>query len=230
MSTKLRVFGLSLLAVGATSAFTVVNTPAESQPAGHFVMGTPAMELLVIENPPSGAHMFELAQPGFNSIVCHEASYFAPVSTATVTDVTVTPTYKGCQTTGGATGSISVDTNGCTYTFQQPNKESAKTENTVKMECPAGKTIQITHATCTVTVHPQTVKGVGYTTTSEALPGEIIKQHAITLTANVGFAVTRHGGFCTLLATNATATLSGAATVFGTETTQVGITATGSIN
>lgn len=232
--TTLKVLALNLLTVTVVNAFVVTSSSAESQSGGHFVVGSAPSytELDVKENPPSGTHMLELTQPGFTGIVCHEASYVAPIVTATVTDVTATPTYKGCLTTGKGTGEVTVHTNGCTYTFLQPNKEAAKTEHTVQIVCPAGKTIQVTHATCTVSIAPQTLTGIGYTTTSEALPGEAAK-HAITLTANLSFPVTREGGFCSLLATNSTGTLKGSATVFGTDFAtgkQVDITAEGSIN
>lgn len=239
MSIKLKAFGLSLLAVMAVGAFAVMNASAESQATGHFTSDAPSgvTKLDVKESPPSGAHLLELSQAGFTGIVCHETTYTGEVTTATATELTVFPTYKGCLTTGGSTGSVTVHSNGCSYTFTQPNKESAKTENTVDLVCPAGKKVEITHATCTVGVAPVTVKGVGYTTTSEVVPGETgenpPKKHALTVTSSATFPVTREGGFCSLLATNSTGTLSGSATVFGTDKTsgkQANVTATGSVN
>lgn len=233
MSTKLKALGLSLLAVMAASAVVVMNASAESQVTGHFTSDAASTKLDVIENPPNGLHMLEFDQPGFKNIACHETSYAATISGTTVTDITVTPTFKGCLTTGGVTGEVTIHTNGCVYTLTQINKEAAKTEHTFDLVCPAGKTLEITHSGCTITIHSFVSKGIGYTTTNEALPGEPLAKHSITVTLNVGFPLTRHGGFCALLATNSTGTLTGSATVFGTNAAtgkQVGITATGSIN
>jgi hypothetical protein len=234
MSIKLKALGLSLLAVLAASAFAVMNASAESQPTAHFTSGSHNTQVLVFENPTSGTHALELSQPGFTGIVCHEPSYAVTNIGTTADHITVKPTYKKCTTTGGNPGSVTVHPNGCEFTFTTPNKESAKTEHTVTLNCPTGKSIQITHATCTVSIHHVEVKGVGYTTTVESAPGTIGgPKHSITLTVNVAFPQTRHGGFCSLLATNATGTLSGSATVFGKDplsNNQIDITATGSIN
>lgn len=232
MSIKFKALGLSLLAVVAASAFAVVNASAETQSKGHFIQDAALTIIDVYDKPPT--HQLELGQPGFTGITCHEASYAATLSGTTITEFTVTPVYDGCTTTGGSTDSVTVHTNGCTYKFTQPNKESAKTEHTLDLVCPTGKTIEITHATCTVSIHAQTVKGIGYTTINEQVPGGTEgPKHAITLTADVSFAITRHGGFCALLATNSTGTLKGSATVFATNFAggkQVNITATGSVN
>jgi hypothetical protein len=236
MTIKRKAFGFGLLTVMAVGAFAVVNASATSSATGHFTSDAPSgtTKLDFKENAPNGPHLLVLTQAGFTGIVCHETTYTGHLTGATVTDITITPTYKGCLTTGGATGSVTVHTNGCSYTFTQPNIESAKTEHTVDLVCPAGKKIEITHATCTVGIAPVTIKGYGYTTISEQAPGSTGgAKHAITITSSATFPMTRHGGFCSLLATNATGSLSGSMTVFGTDNNsgaQVNITATGSIN
>jgi hypothetical protein len=236
MSVKLKVLGLSLLAVMAASAMVVMNASAESQPSGHFTSDSPSgsTELIGFQTVPNGPHMLELSQPGFTGIVCHVLSLSEVFSGTTVTDLTLIPSVKDCLTTGGSTGSVAVHINGCTGTVLQPNKESAKTEQTVQLVCPAGKKIEITHSGCTLAIQPVTVKGAGYTTIVEKVPGSSeAAKHAITATVNASFPVTRHGGFCALLATNSTATVSGSGTVFGKDPTsgkQVNITATGSVN
>jgi hypothetical protein len=233
MSTKLKVLSPILLVVMATSAFTVMRASAETQPTGHFTSEAANTSLDVIVSP-SGSHVVEFGQPGFTPIVCHEVTLAGNIPSQTVTNITITPTYKGCLTTSGATGSVTVDTNGCNYVLTQPGKEAAKTSNTIAVVCPPEATgIQITHATCTVTIHPVEVGGLGYTTILEKAPGSPEAKHAITLTMNSLTPVTRHGGFCALLATKSTAALAGSATVFGTDAIskkQVGITATGSVN
>lgn len=234
MSNKLKASGLCLLAVTAVSALVVMNASAESQGTGHFTSEAATTDLDVREGLLSSVHRLELGQPGFTPIICNLASYAVPtLQSSTVTDLTVTPTYNGCLTTGGQEGTVTIKTNACTYTFTQPNKESAKTEHTVDLTCPFKSGIEIVHATCTITIPAQSVKGIGYTTINESVtPGEPAK-HSITLTVNASFAVTREGGFCVLLATNATGTLSGSLTIFGTKFAsgnQVGITATGAFS
>ena len=229
MSIKLKALGLGLLAALAVSAVTVMNASAESQATGHF---TCEVEPCTVKGEESGTHQLELGVPGLTGIVCDKASYSATAATKTVTDLTVTPTYAECHTTGTGTGSkpgeVIVDVNGCTYTFTQPNKEAAKTEHTVDLVCPTGKTIIVTHPECEITIDPiNGLKGVGYTTILEN------NIHAITLTSNVsGFSATFHKGVCVLLGTNHTGTLSGSATVkgFNGSNEQKGITATGSVN
>jgi hypothetical protein len=235
MSIKLKALGLSMLAVLAVGAFAVMNASAESQPTGHFTSGSANTAIDVTENPTApSTHSLELTQAGFTGIVCHESKYAVTNIGETADHISVKPTYQKCTTTGGSPGSLTVHSNGCEYTFKTPNKESAKTEHTVQLICNgAVKAIQITHASCTVTIHPVTVKGVGYTTTLESGPGLTGgPKHSITLTSNASFPVTRHGGFCTLLATNSTGTLSGSATIFGKNAlgAQLDITATGSVN
>ncbi|HKB52253.1 MAG TPA: hypothetical protein VKC63_12615 [Solirubrobacterales bacterium] len=231
MSIKLKALGLGLLAALAVSAVTVMNASAESQATGHF---TCEVEPCTVKGSEvlGSSHRFELAIAGLTGIVCDEASYKGTAATKTVTDITITPTYGECHTTGTGTGSksgeVTVDVNGCTYTFTQPNKESAKTEHTVDLVCPTGKTIIVTHPECETTFDPiNGLKGVGYTTILEN------NIHTITLTSNVsGFSVTFHKGICVLLGTNHVGELSGSATVRGFDSLnrEVGITATGSVN
>ncbi len=86
--------------------------------------------------------------------VACETSSFSGVNTAkTSTTATLTPVYSGCKAFGfiGAT----VEPNGCSYVFHLVEGSSPPTA-TVDIECPSGKEITITAATCTVHVPPQT--------------------------------------------------------------------------
>jgi hypothetical protein len=234
MSIKVKVLGPVLLVVMATSVSTVMRASAETQPTGHFTSEVENTKLDVFVSP-NGSHSVEFSQPGLTGFACHEITLGGSFSGKTVTNITIFPTYKGCLTTGNATGTVTVHTNGCNYVLTQPGKEAVKTSNTIAVVCPPGiPGIQITHATCTITIPPVEVGGVGYTTITEKAPGSSGEaKHAITLTFSSFTPITRHGGFCALLATKSTGTLGGSATVFGTDAAtgaQVGITATGSVN
>lgn len=222
MSTKLKALGIGFLAVMAMSAVAVMNASAESR--GHF---TSEVAHTTLQTSETETHRLELRVPGLTGIICTESSYEATTAAATVTEITVTPTYKGCETTGGSKGSVTVETNGCDYVFTAPNLESAKTEHTVDYKCP-GTGIVLHHEGCEIEIHPiNNLKGIGYTTVVEN------NKHAITLTANVtGFTSTFHSGFCILLGTTHGGELVGSATIKGLNTAneQVGITATGSVN
>lgn len=229
MSLKLKALGLGLLAIVAAGAVAVMNASAESQPTGHFTSEV-SHTVLDVNEGPGTSHQLELGIEGFTPIVCDEASYVSTINAATVEHISVAPTYKKCHTTESATETV-VTVNGCTYTFTRPNKKSATTENTADLVCPTGQKLVIDHEGCEITIAPQTIqvsaaanRGIGYTTTVEN------GVHAITLTAVARFTIELHTGICQLIGTNKIATLSGSATISGTDTEGhfVGITATGS--
>ncbi|HKB52005.1 MAG TPA: hypothetical protein VKC63_11350 [Solirubrobacterales bacterium] len=225
MDIKLKALGpgvITALAAGATGG---INASAESQATGHFTCEVSPCTIRVSEALGT-SHRLELSIAGLTGIVCDEASYKGPVAT-TVTDITLTPTYAECHTTGSTTN-VPIDVNGCTYTVTQPNKESAKTEHTVDLVCPSGKNLVVTHPECEIVIPPITgLKGFGYTTIIDN------NKHAITLTSSVeGLPAEFQKGICTLLGTFHVGKLIGSATVRGFDQLghQVGITATGSIN
>ena len=231
MSIKLKALGLGILAAMAVSAVAVMNASAESQAKGHFTCEVVHCIVTGEETPPT--HHTILTVSGFEKgITCEKNHYHGtfPLNVSTVTSLSVTPTFIECHTEGSANKTeVTVHMNECNYVFTQPNKNAAATEHTVALVCPAGKSIVITHPECEMTI-PSTphLKGIGYTTIG--LAG---KTHAITLTSNVtGFNVQFHKGFCVLLGTNHTGTLSGSVTVKGLDTlgNQVGLTATGSVS
>lgn len=229
MSIKLKALGVGLLAMVAAGAIAVMNASAESSATGHFTCEVSHCILDVSDT--LEPHQLELVSPGLTGIVCNESSYEVTVNAATVTQITAAnPKYGKCHTTGDNTIAhpVTIEMNGCDYVFTQPNKESVKTEHTVSLVCPAGKTVILHHEGCEITIDPvEHIKGVGYTTIVQS------EKHAITLTAEVtGFTETFHAGFCLLLGTSHPGELKGSATITGTDTLQnpVGITATGSVN
>lgn len=226
MSIKLKALGLGLLAAMAISAFAVMNASAKD--GGHFVSENEHTILTGTESWPLTTHVTELAVEGLKGIVCTTPSYSGTVQTdktKTVTSITITPVYEGCETTGDPKGSVTVTMNGCDYTFTVTSDDSQKTDSTVHVLCPPGKVIEIHHPSCTITVPPQTPAG-GVSYSRETVNGK----HAITLNSTVsGINLQFHGGICNLLGTTHPGTLNGSVTVSGKDTpgNPVGITATG---
>lgn len=222
MSIKLKALAMGLLA--AVAATAIETASAETSATGHFTSELPHITLQYSENE---THRLELKIPGLTGIVCTTTTYHATLTTVTEFQIRVTPTYAGCHTTGGVHSELEVAANECSFTLTAPNRESAKTENTVDYVCP-GTGIVIHHEGCEIELDPLSgLKGIGYTTTVEN------NKHSITLTANVtGFTSTFHAGFCVLLGTTHGGELVGSVTVKGINTTgeQVGITATGAVN
>lgn len=221
MSRKLKALCLSLFAVMALGGFAVMNASAET--GGHFTSEVAATTITGSEN---STHFTELTVPGLTGIRCTTASYSGTTSATTVTQITITPSYANCETTGGTPGEVTVDVNGCAYIFTIGKKSTA--DNTVDLECNGAKPyIAVTHQGCEIRVPAQNnIVGVAYNTTVEN------NKHAITLTATAsGFTTNFEAGFCVLLGTSHTSTLSGSVTVTGKNTATgaaVGITATGS--
>ncbi len=230
MSIKLKALGLGILAALAIGAVVVMSASAESQPQGHFTSEVANPTLKVDDG--VEPHRLQLAIEGLTGIVCDKPSYVVTWTDGgtTTKDITAEPTYETCHTTGSAKA-VPIKMNGCKYTFTQPNKESAKTEHTVDLTCPAGQKVVIEHEGCVLEVHPQNgLKGVGYTTLQEEVGGK--KIHAITMTLSVSFIMTVHNFPCNLiLPTEKVNTLSGSVTVTGFNgAARQSITATGSVN
>jgi hypothetical protein len=229
MSLKLKILGMGLLAMVATSAFAVMNASAVE--TGHFSSGTAHT---IIKGEESGTnHRLHLTGSGLEGqIGCSTATYEGTASTAVVKSIEVTPTYSGCTTTNvDPPPHVTVTHNGCTYRFKVA---TGGTNGTADLVCPAGKAIEIHHPNCTITVTDehtvngvttptnQTIPGIHYITTSEP-------KHALTLGVDVEFDDTYHGGICIFLGTsNKKGFLKGSVTVRGFDTAgnQVDITTT----
>lgn len=205
MSLKLKALGLALLAATAVSAVAVVNASATT--GGHFVSEKAHTVITGLEG---GSHTLEYSFHGMeNGVICDEAFYDGTITAETVTDITLSPFYAKCHTTGNP-NNVPITPNGCTYTLTFAAGNPATTENTVDLVCPAGKAIEIHHPNCTVTIPPaNNLQSVTYTTTLEN------GRHTITLDANLKFNIQFHGGLCVFLGTNQTGTLTGSLTLKG---------------
>lgn len=234
MSLKLKVLGLGLLAVMATSAFAVMN--ASATVTGHFTHDAAGGHATIVgtENFSEPKHITEFHRTATTggeytgaAITCTKTTYHGTVATATTQELTITPDYTECGTTGGTWNEVTVTMNNCDYTFKSNTAASASpptADATVTIDCPVGSSIEIHHPNCTIIVPAQTPKGgVSYTRIIEN------NKHAITVdvtaTHIVGYF---HGGACIFLGTTKEFDMTGGATVKGTTTTgeQVNITAT----
>lgn len=206
MSIKLKALGLGLLALLATSAFSVMNASATI--SGHFTHDAADGHATIIGTETKPNHQLLLSIDGGNTIECTQASYHGTVTSNTVQELTITPSYGECITTGGETPhNVTVTMNGCDYVFYSPGSG----HGTVTVNCPTGKAIEIHHPNCTVTVGTQ-----------HALTGGLVYHtdgKGLTATVTVGnIAAQYHGGICIFLGTNHTGTMNGNVTIKGQDT------------
>ncbi|HYP56604.1 MAG TPA: hypothetical protein VEQ41_09960 [Solirubrobacterales bacterium] len=217
MSMKLKVLGLGILAVMATSAFTVMNASAQDQPNSHF---TSEAEHVIIKGKDAfgSGHSLQFKGSG-DPISCTDATYHGTIveSDKTTQAIQVRPHYTQCATTSGTWGSVTVHVpTGCgtnVYEFTSGNP------GTIHVNCQ----ITITHPNCTIRVPVQTRNGATYTQVTEQ------GKHAITLHVNAPEITTHYeSGICVFLGTSHTSTMTGNATVWGENQAggRVGITAT----
>jgi hypothetical protein len=207
--------GVLLVIVGATSALT-----ASAETGGHFISDAAHTKVIALENE---THRSEMTIPGLNGLTCNITNGEATVTGTTVTEVTATGQASGCQTTGGTPGETTVHKSGC-WAIAKIGKNSLK-DNTASLGCPPGKTVLITHGTCTISIPPQTGTGGGtYKTIIEN------GKHAITGEVTISGTIHFESGFCVLLGTTKVGTITGLGIIrgFNQEEQQINITATGS--
>jgi hypothetical protein len=230
MSLKLKVLGLGLLAVMATSALAVVNASATS--TGHFTSEATEHHLIVkgaeTVGTPHRLHFNEVRnEPGHpttgSSITCTHASYQGTLSgpaATTTTAVQVRPTYKECSTNGEPPHNVVVDVpESCGNNVFEFTSGGT---GTVHLNC----NITITHPNCAITLTAadnKKLSGITYTTTVEQ------NRHALTMHVNVKTIKGEyHSGFCVFLGTTHYFEMTGSVTVWAenTLTGRVGITHT----
>jgi len=230
MSIKLKVLGLGLLAMLATSAFAVVNASALSN--GHFTAEPPTDHVIVkgteTVGTPHRLHFNEVKNEVGHpttglSITCTHASYHGTLEGAaatTTTAVRVRPHYTECSTNGEPPHNVEVvvdpSNTGCgTNVFEFTSGGNG----TVHVNCH----ILIKHPNCGITIDKQTLSGITYDTVVEQ------NKHALTMTVDVKTIVgTYHSGLCVFLGTTHYFEMTGSVTVFGEDTAgnRVGITHT----
>lgn len=238
MSIKLKVLGLGLLAVMATSAFAVVNASATSN--GHFT-AEPTEDHITIRGVETVNTLHrlkfyeikdEVGHPTSNPnnwIECTHASYHGTLEGAaatTTTSVKVRPHYTQCRTAAEANGTHDVEIHVPSTCGTNVFEFTSGGTGTVHLNC----TITITHPNCDIrvtsgalTASNRNMPGVTYTTTVEN------SKHALTMNVNVK---TIHGefhnGLCVFLGTDHLFEMVGSVTVWGenTDGSRAGITHT----
>lgn len=219
------------LKLGLFAALVLSVTVAATASAEHF---TSEVAHTTLQGSESARTHFTT---GSGTIECTEVSYSGTTSAATVTSVTITPSYPKCwhnEPAHTAAPNATVNMNGCTYTF---TIENTLEHNQVHVVCPVGKKIEISVPGCQLTVGPQTVgedpnagttdNGVKYTT------GGIGSTHDLTVDITLKEIAYEKHGLCVFVAPTGTGphsdgVLTGQATLKGLNTAgqQVGITAT----
>jgi hypothetical protein len=217
MTRKLKVLGLTLVAVFAMSAVV-----ASSASALHFTSEAATTEL---KGEQTEINKFTILG-GTGVTECTTATFSGSTAAATVTEVTVIPVYKNCTSLGET---ATVDMNSCDYKLTIPN--AANVHNPVHIECStAGDKIVVTAPGCEITIFPQTPTGGGVVYETGGAAGAT---HDIVVNSTVtGIHYTLHKG-CLLLTGQPTehtftdGTYTGKVTVRGfSGGKQVGITAT----
>ena len=214
MSFKLKILGLGLLAMMATSAVAVMN--ASATVGGHFTADPPTHVLKVKGTEQAGTgHQLTFTEINKSTtategtgIQCTHAGYHGELTGAAATttqSVQVRPTYSQCLTAGAGSHNVTVHVPaGCgTNVFEFKSGHGG----TVNLNC----TITITHPNCTIQVKSgQKLSGITYHTVVES------NKHAFTLTANVKHITGEyHSGICVFLGTTHHFEMVGSATVWG---------------
>lgn len=214
---KLKILGMALLAVTATSALAAMN--ASALPSGHFYHhaaqekaaitahdGSDFIHRLHFSRLAAGSHTETTGE----SITCTTSEYTGEVATRTATTIEVFPVYKECFTTNQQTTNhkeVTVKPNGCSYTF---HSQGTRKHGTVTIDCPTPG-IEIIHPNCTIRVPGQTTastltEGISYTQVGDELTAHV--------TVNT---ITGHfeSGICIFLGTSHKFEMKGSVTVKG---------------
>jgi hypothetical protein len=176
MSLKSKLLGQGLLAALAISAITML-TGASAETGGHFVTNdVSGHTILKGEDKPGNTIVIVDHHYNEAKIICtKDATYHGTLTTQTVTEITLTPTFptgEACKAElpGLGVRVAHIDANGCDFSFTIG--ASFNGDNTTHIKCPVGKHLQATvtspFGTCTVTIKPQTpASGSGYYSVGE---------------------------------------------------------------
>lgn len=217
MSIKLKALGAMIAAVAVLSGLAAGTASATT--GGHF---TTEVTHSTLNGGAAGTDSTQLSVDGGTAIQCSLESYTGTNEAATTTELTLTPGHAFCKTAGGAESSVSYKVNGCAYLFKIGKK--AATDNTVALNCPAGKSLEIIHPNCTLKIAPQTFQnGAVYTAVTES------GKPALTVDVTAGPTVYYEAGICIFLGTSHSGSLSGSFFLIArdTEGNTVGLEATG---
>jgi hypothetical protein len=216
---RIKRYAAGLAAVVALAASGFGGTGATAETGGHFVSA--ASHTKIVGSEVEG-HRLHFAVDGGTSIACLNASYAGTLTSATATEISLSPSWLECHTTAPESQTFRIEDLGCTLVLTVGKSPAA--HNTGHVKCPEGTLgIDLRHPNCTIRIPPQTVNGLAYLK-PEATPD------LITLNSTVTSMQMQHeGGVCIFLGTNHTGTMTGSVTLSGYDAggTQVGLTATG---
>jgi hypothetical protein len=151
MTRNLKTLGLALVVAFVLSA--MMAAAAQADPFWIKSDGTPTTVL---------GFSLEEDEITFDAGVlsCEEVFYSGSFAGVTVTTLTLTPEFRGCELAGIP---VTVDQNGCSYVLHtHTKKEVTKYTVTTTIVCPAGNELTFTSifagkVKCTIHVPPQTI-------------------------------------------------------------------------
>jgi hypothetical protein len=172
MIRNLKILGVAFAAVLAFSAVAATTASAE----GELTCGTYPCTLTGVSELGNDVFATEAGK--------QECKYsFQATLSAASSSLTTTPTTTNCRAFGFLEATVHV--NGCHYLFTTPTQSGSHEWTTgsstpwnesevTHLTCPAGKSIEITSATCRVSIHPQTLTGhLIITNTTTPTPDDI---------------------------------------------------------
>ena len=184
MTRNLKVFGLTLVAALALSAFVA---SAASATAFSFKSNTDNPTLTGKQH---GTNV-DVFTTDSGTVRCSEATYVGSQAGTSASSVEVAPTYSGCKLLFFI--NVTIDPNGCKYRFNTVTKEGANFEGNTDIVCPAGKAIEVTAPGCTITYPAQNgLTKVTFTNLGTGHTQEVTVDVGIT----TGIQYEEHGGTC----------------------------------
>lgn len=202
MKHRIKALGAGALAVMAVVAF---SGSATATGGGHFVSGVAHTQVELVSN--KTGHSFTWWNSN-GTVTCGKSVHTGTIPTSTAESIVFNPGWEGCATADGI--AMSFTTNGCTFRLKVAAGTTASTEQTMHLECPTGKVIEVHQSSCLVTMVPQAVeKAATYATM------ETNGKHAVTVSLNATLETQFHGGICVFLGTKQSTTLTGSAVLSG---------------
>jgi hypothetical protein len=156
----LLIAGMAVAALGALSA-----SSAQASGEQYHCTVAPCEIKVNHDGTSKTAHQvfdFQVNGGNLTTVTCPGITGDATSATKTTTELTITGLSYGAANACNVGGQLAtVHTNGCHYLFTAGTPTA---EGEVHIQCPAGKAIEITFNTCTVSVGSQTLKKSAATT------------------------------------------------------------------
>lgn len=134
---------------------------------------------------------FSLEGIGANGITCGTSQWDTTTSAEKSKFLKIIPKLANCKTTSA--GAVTINVNGCSLDLYVAEGTISTTEQTADITCPAGVSMEIIDASCTVTIGAQTnLTGITYKNIGKPETFE----PSVTATFNVKLAVKADGATC----------------------------------